>query len=171
MPDDFWADVLDPGETVIWAGRPKPRLSLRNFQLLGPFIGAAGTVIAGGLLLGFNDLPVSQSVVLGIVIALVVLSLVRGLNRWNDLKRTRYALTDHRALFFRLHKGETRVKAFSRSAETKPDTRPTSPPSVFFIRQEREGGAAVPAHLGFEYIEDSDSLRALMATGYKGTQT
>lgn len=170
MHDEFWTKLLEPEEQLLWTGRPKPRLSLRNFQLLGPFVGAAGTVVAGGLLLGFNDLPVSQSVILAVVIALVVLSLVRGLNRWTELKRTRYALTDHRALFFRVHKGETQVKAFSRSAETQPDIKPTSPPSVFFIRQDRDGSTDLAAHLGFEYVEESDSLCAQMVTGYKGAQ-
>ena len=171
MSDEFWANVLEPGENLLWTGRPQPRLSLRNFQLLGPFIGAAGTVIAGGLLLTFNDLPVSQSVVMGIVIALVVLSLVKGFNRWNDLRRTRYALTNHRALFFKQHKGQTKVKAFSRAAETKPDIRQTSPPSVFFIRQEREGSPGLAAHLGFEYVAESDRLCAVMENQYKGAET
>lgn len=171
MTDDFWAKVLENGEELLWTGRPKPHLSLRNFQLLGPFIGAFGTVIAGGLLLTYNDLPVSQSVILAVIIALVVLSLVRGLNRWAELTRTRYALTNHRALFFRLHKGETRIKAFPRSAETKPDIKATSPPSVFFIRQERGDNPTLAAHLGFEYIKESDSLMGLMATSYKGTDT
>jgi len=171
VTDDFWAKVLENGEELLWTGRPKPHLSLRNFQLLGPFIGAFGTVIAGGLLLTYNDLPVSQSVILAVIIALVVLSLVRGLNRWAELTRTRYALTNHRALFFRLHKGETRVKAFPRSAETKPDIKATSPPSVFFIRQERGDNPTLAAHLGFEYIKESDSLMGLMATSYKGTDT
>ena len=168
MTDDFWAKVLEPGEDLLWTGRPRPRLSLRNFQLLGPFIGAIGTVVAGGLLLTYNDLPVSQSVILAVIIALVVLSLVKGLNRWTDLARTRYALTSHRALFFRLQKGETRVKAFPRSAETKPDVKKTSPPSVFFIRQERADNPVLAAHLGFEYIHDSDGLGALLANRFEG---
>ncbi|HDZ82539.1 MAG TPA: hypothetical protein ENH56_15050 [Roseobacter sp.] len=168
MNDQFWADQLDPGERLLWTGRPKPRLSIRNFQLIGPFIGAAGTVVAGGLLLTYNDLPVSQSVILAVIIALVVLSLVRGLNIWSGLNRTRYALTTHRALFFKLEKDGTRVKAFPRSTETKPDVKPTNPPSVFFIRQESIDKAALVAHLGFEYIEDSNSLSALMATSYEG---
>ena len=170
MTEDFWQNLLEDGEELLWTGRPKPRISIRNFQLLGPFVGAAGTVIAGGLLLTYNSLPVSQSVVLAVVIALVVLSLVKGLNRWAELMRTRYALTTHRALFFRLQKGETRVKAFSRSAETKPDVKPTNPPSVFFIRQERGDNPAVAGHLGFEYVEGSDSLCSLMTTAYKGAE-
>lgn len=169
MTDEFWTKVLEDGEELLWTGKPTPKLSLRNFQLLGPFIGAFGTVIAGGLLLTYSDFPVSQSVILAVVIALVVLSLVRGLNRWTELTRTRYALTNHRALFFRLQKSDTRVKAFPRSAETKPDIKPTSPPSVFFIRQERGDTPALAAHLGFEYVEQSDSLNSLLATSYKGT--
>lgn len=171
MNDAFWEKVLEDGEELLWTGRPKPRLSWRNFQLLGPFVGAIGTVVAGGLLLSNNSLPVSQSVILAVIIALVVLTLVKGLNRWTELTRTRYALTNHRALFFRLEKGETRIKAFPRSAETKPDVKPTSPQSVFFIRQERGDTPTLAAHLGFEYIEQSASLCALMADSYKGKET
>ena len=170
MTDDFWQKVLEDGEDLLWTGRPKPRISIRNFQLLGPFVGAAGTVIAGGMLLTYNTLPVSQSVVVAVVIGLVILSLVKGLNRWAELTRTRYALTTHRALFFRLQKGETRIKAFPRSAETKPDVRPTSPPSVFFIRQESSDNPAAAIHFGFEYVDDSASLCSLMATPYKGAK-
>ncbi len=170
MTDDFWQKVLEDGEDLLWTGRPKPRISIRNFQLLGPFVGAAGTVIAGGMLLTYNTLPISQSVVVAVVIGLVILSLVKGLNRWAELTRTRYALTTHRALFFRLQKGETRIKAFPRSAETKPDVKPTSPPSVFFIRQERSDNPSVAGHFGFEYVQDSASLCSLMETPYKGAK-
>ncbi len=169
--DAFWADILEPGEDLLWTGRPRPKLSLRNFQLLGPFVGATGTVIAGGMLLGYSDLPVSQSVVVGVVGALVFLSLLRGFKRWSALYRTRYALTGQRALFFQLQRGKTCVKAFPRSSETKPDVRPTSPPSVFFIRQVRADNTTLAAHLGFEYVKDSDRLCALMATRFEGTQT
>ena len=73
MTDDFWQKVLEDGEDLLWTGRPKPRISIRNFQLLGPFVGAAGTVIAGGMLLTYHTLPVSQSVVVAVVIGLVIL--------------------------------------------------------------------------------------------------
>lgn len=170
MSDAFWTKVLEPGERLLWTGRPQPRLSLRNFQLLGPFVGAIGTVLAGGLLLTFNDLPVSQSVVMGIVIALVVLSLVKGMNRWTDLRRNRYALTDKRALFFRRIKGNTQIKAFPREMETKPDIRQTRPPSVFFIRQERKDKEGLAVHLGFEYVSDCDRLCAVIETADKGAE-
>ena len=168
MTDRFWQDLLEPDEDLLWTGRPKPKLSLRNFQLLGPFVGAIGTVIAGAFVLQGNSLPVSQSVVVAVIVALVALSLYRGMTRLTDLRRTRYALTNHRALFFKLTRDGTRAKAFPRSAETKPDLRLTSPPSVFFIRHEQADNPARTAHLGFEYIEDSDRLSALMVTAYKG---
>ena len=100
MTDRFWQDLLEPDEDLLWTGRPKPKLSLRNFQLLGPFVGAIGTVIAGAFLLQGNSLPVSQSVVVAVIVALVALSLYRGMTRLTDLRPTRYALTNHRALFF-----------------------------------------------------------------------
>ena len=168
MSDRFWQDLLEPEEELLWTGRPRPKLSLRNFQLFGPFVGAIGTVIAGAFVLRGNTLPVSQSVVVAVIVALVALSLLRGMKRLTDLRRTRYALTNHRALFFKLTRDGTRAKAFPRGAETKPDLRPTSPPSVFFIRHEQPGNPARAAHLGFEYVEDSDRLSALMVTPYKG---
>ena len=136
MSDRFWQDLLEPEEELLWTGRPRPKLSLRNFQLFGPFVGAIGTVIAGAFVLRGNTLPVSQSVVVAVIVALVALSLLRGMKRL--------------------------------TAETKPDLRPTSPPSVFFIRHEQPGNPARAAHLGFEYVEDSDRLSALMVTPYKG---
>ncbi len=74
MSDRFWQDLLEPEEELLWTGRPRPKLSLRNFQLFGPFVGAIGTVIAGAFVLRGNTLPVSQSVVVAVIVALVALS-------------------------------------------------------------------------------------------------
>ena len=59
MSDRFWQDLLEPEEELLWTGRPRPKLSLRNFQLFGPFVGAIGTVVAGAFVLRGNTLPVS----------------------------------------------------------------------------------------------------------------
>ena len=72
MSDRFWQDLLEPEEELLWTGRPRPKLSLRNFQLFGPFVGAIGTVVAGAFVLRGNTLPVSQSVVAAVIVVVAV---------------------------------------------------------------------------------------------------
>lgn len=152
----FWDNILEPGEELLWAGRPKPRLHWRNWRLYGPAPMAAFGLLAAAWFIVVTY-GTDSDVWLMIGPAVLVLIPVRAtLRQIKAYRNTRYALTDHRALFFRVEGSQTRVKAHPRSAMVPPITHNTAPPSVSFLRYGNEKSDEI----GFEFIEGVDSLRA-----------
>lgn len=151
---NFWDNVLEPEEKLLWAGRPQPKWHWRNWRLFGPApMAAAGLFLAAGLILATSGKE--GDVWLLVLPALLVLIPLRA--TWKQLQTytaTRYALTDRRALFFHIGKDETRVKAVPRSAMTEPKVRNTAPPSVSFLGQSTEKAPGI----GFEFIVTLDAL-------------
>jgi hypothetical protein len=151
---DFWANVLEQDETLLWAGRPKPRPHWRNRQLYGPApIAACGLLAAAWLIL--STYGAEGDMWLLILPALLIIIPARATQRQlRTYARTRYALTNKRVLFFEVKDGQTRVKEHPRSAMIAPKLRPTVPPSVSFLRY----GTEKPSEIGFEYIEAEQTL-------------
>lgn len=151
---NFWGNVLEPDEKLLWTGRPKPRLHWRNWRLFGPApMAAAGLFLAAGLILSTSGKD--GDVWLLVLPALLVLIPAR--TTWQQLqsyKATRYALTDKRALFFHVGGEKTRVKAIARSVMIPPSVQNTAPPSVKFLGQ----GPKKKAAIGFEFIAESEAL-------------
>lgn len=151
---DFWDNVLEPDEKLLWTGRPQPRLHWRNWRLFGSApMAAAGLFVAAAIILATRGK--GDDIWLLILPALLVLIPARA--TWRQLRiyeATRYALTDRRVLFFRIEGQETRVKAIPRSAITTPERHNTIPPSVSFLRQDPEKKSAI----GFDYIKDAAGL-------------
>ena len=50
----FWDNVLEPDETLLWTGRPKPRLHWRNWRLFAPAPMAAAGLLAAGWFIIFT---------------------------------------------------------------------------------------------------------------------
>ena len=151
---DFWDNVLEPGEKLLWTGRPQPRLHWRNWRLYGSApMAAAGLFAAAAIILATRG--TGDDVWLLILPALLVMIPARA--TWRQLRTyeaTRYALTDKRVLFFQIEGQKTRAKAIPRSAMTTSERRNTVPPSVSFLRQDPEKKSAV----GFDYIKDATGL-------------
>jgi hypothetical protein len=153
---DFWDNVLEDGEKLLWTGRPRPRLHWRNRQLYGPApIAALGLLAAAWLIL--STYGSDGDMWLLILPALLIAIPARA--TWQQLRlyeATRYALTDKRVLFFQIRNQQTRVKAHLRRAMITPKLHRTVPPSVNFLRY----GDDKPSEIGFEYIEAADALIA-----------
>jgi len=153
-PADFWESVLEPDETLLWTGQPKPRLHWRNWRLYGPApMAATGLFLAGGFIIATQGK--GNDIWLLILPALLVLIPIWG--TWRQLKayaETRYALTDKRALQFRIEGQKTRVKAITRETMAAPIRRNTVPPSVSFLRPDAKN----KTDIGFEFIESADTL-------------
>lgn len=151
---NFWDNVLEPEEKLLWTGRPQPRWHWRNWRLFGPApMAAAGLFLAAGLILATSGKE--GDVWLLVFPALFVLIPLRA--TWKQLQTytaTRYALTNRRALFFHIGKDETRVKAVPHSAMTEPKVHNTAPPSVSFLAQSTEKAPGI----GFEFITTLDAL-------------
>ncbi|MBB3993192.1 hypothetical protein GGR95_000820 [Sulfitobacter undariae] len=153
-PTDFWETVLEPDEKLLWTGQPKPRLHWRNWRLYGPApMAAAGLFLAGGFIIATQGKD--NDVWLLLLPALLVL--IPAWATWRQLKAfaaTRYALTDKRALMFRIEGQKTRVKAIPRETITAPNLRNTMPASVTFLLPE----AKKKTEIGFEFVEHTDAL-------------
>lgn len=129
---DFWGNVLEQDEKLLWAGRPKPQLHWRNWRLFG-----SAPMAAAGLLLAawFIIATVGSEGDMWLLILPALMVLVPARATWQQLKTyaaTRYALTDRRALFFQLNGQETRVKAYPASAIIPATYRMTLPPASVF---------------------------------------
>jgi hypothetical protein len=150
---DFWDNVLERDEKLLWTGRPKPLLHWRNWRLFGPApMAAAGLFLAGGIILYTSGKD--GDVWLLVLPALLVLIPARA--TWRQLqtyKATRYALTDKRALFFHIG-AETRVRAVPRNAMIPPVVQNTVPSGVSFLGQ---GPKNTPG-IGFEFVSDAGAL-------------
>jgi len=155
----FWDKVLEQDETLLWAGRPKPRLHWRNWQLYGvPLICAVALLGTGWFLL--STLGTGRDIWLLVFVAIAALvpaaATRRQLKTYSD---TRYALTSKRALFFRISGPETRVKSYPATAVIPPKQRMTAPPCVTFLRADN----GKLRTLGFDYIEGSERLMPHLA--------
>ncbi len=148
----FWDTVLEPGEQLLWAGRPKPRLHWRNWPLYGAAPMAAAGLAAAALGIAFTYGPSREMWLLAACGILVLIPLRATRAQLRTYAATRYALTNRRALFFRIDTDNTRAKAYPHSTMIAPQTLPTTPPSVRFLRV--ENGKT----LGFDYLETAPEL-------------
>lgn len=151
---EFWHNVLEEDEKLLWTGRPKPRLHWRNWRLYGPAPMAALGLMAGASLI-LVTAGTEGDIWLLILPALLILIPVRA--TWQQLRQlraTRYALTDRRVLFFHVSGDQTRVRAFPAQATVPALRRETLPASVSFLRQAK----GKKRLFGFEYIENAQAL-------------
>lgn len=152
----FWDNVLEPDETLLWSGRPQPKLHWRNWRLYGSApMAALGLMAAAWFIV--STVGSDGDIWLLVLPALLILIPLRAMRQQlQTYAATRYALTDKRALFFKITGAETRVVAHPRSAMMTPLVNKTAPPSVNFMRY----GPKKSDILGFDFITTADDLRA-----------
>ncbi|QUJ75595.1 hypothetical protein KDD17_11575 [Sulfitobacter albidus] len=160
MSNDFWQDVLEPGETLLWTGRPQPRLHWRNWRLYGPAPMATLGLSLAALIAIVTRGPGAELWVFAAASLLILLPVRTTLRQRRVLLQTRYALTDRRALFFRIDGDETRARAFRADQMIAPRRLPTLPNSIIFVQQDNEKNI----EFGFEYIQDSGALTDALRT-------
>jgi len=152
--EGFWDNVLEQDETLLWAGRPKPRLHWRNWRLFGVPLANAIALVGAAWFILFR-LGTSNDMWLLTIVAIAALVPAESTRR--QLKvyaATRYALTDTRALFFHISKEQTRVKSYPRTAMVPPQMRNTMPPCISFLQADN----GKLRTLGFDYIDGSERL-------------
>jgi len=174
-----WTEVLDPGERVLWQGRPHPGLMIRWSQVPllvvgGVFVGLAiwltAQAVAG---LRAGDPAGTKMVVFGTAMI--------GLGLWailwpplSDMARrrgTRYALTDRRALIETDFLGKG-LAACPITQDSMLMLKRGSPPSAIFtiLRPRAMGLDRLLASkqrkretlMGFDFIDDAEKVLALM---------
>ena len=151
---DFWHNVLEEGEELLWTGRPKPRVHWRNWRLYGSApMAAIGLMAAAAFILVTYGTDNDMWLLL-IPAVLVLIPLRATLLQLRAYASARYALTDKRALFFDVGSEQTRVKAHPIAAIAAPTVKPTLPQSIIFLRYHAEKEES----FGFDYIEGAETL-------------
>jgi len=151
---DFWHNVLEQDETLLWVGKPEPRVHGRNWQLFGaPLFGAVCLLGTGWFILSKLGTQTDMWLMVFLAVAAVVPANVSR-RQLKNYATTRYALTDRHALFFDIKAEGTRVKSYPVDAFIPPKVRKTSPPSIGFLGE--HGGAR--RIVSFDYITRSDEL-------------
>lgn len=161
-----WDGILDPGETILWQGRPDGKVIIlaKNIVtlLFGLFFGGFAlfwVVMAGAMGGGMFAL-------FGVPHFLVGAGIVWGAIYWGPYKqrRTWYTLTDRRALIAtELPIRGRRLKSWPINPDTPIDFQPGPPASVFFASEMKRGEhSSYQVPIGFERIEDGDTVYRLI---------
>ncbi|MEM9196311.1 MAG: hypothetical protein AAGD12_00520 [Pseudomonadota bacterium] len=112
-PDGPWADRLDPGETLLWSGRPKPA-----------WPGLPAVLAVSGLLIGLDIWIQSRPPYErpGSFVTILALGLVANSIKTSYLpSRSRLAVTDRRVLIARRQlTGGLRLSSWPITAQTRP---------------------------------------------------
>lgn len=160
-----WEGILDPGERILWQGRPDQRLVFGGADLVN---GIFGLFFAGFALVWMLIAAAGGGFfwTFGLLHFAVGLGIALGPSLWSMHRRRRtwYTLTDRRAFIAT----DTRFTGRTlRSWPIRPDTALTlaegQPPSLWFaeeLRRGKRGTFRVP--VGFERIPDAPAVMALM---------
>jgi hypothetical protein len=187
---ESWQDYLDPGERLLWTGAPVTGLRFRYKRPGTPplwfamfFLGfsvfwIAGVIGSGGSAPPGEDGGSSAAghfafALFGLPFLGVGVYMTFG-HYWYDAwirARTRYALTDRRALIAR--NGLRReLKSWPISPDTAIDYLPGDPASIRFATEttrDSEGGV-VQTRTGFEMIPDGATVYSLVRDVQTGRQ-
>ncbi len=167
---DSWAHYLDQDEALLWQGAPSGAVRLRGNDLM--------VVAVGGFFVLFSVVWIGLAVAIGpqsgaeaffplfgVPFLLIGLLVMVGGPRWNARvrRRTRYALTDRRAIVARSAWGRS-LKSYPIDEDTRIDYRPGPEATIYFAEEVRRGnkGNSYTVRHGFEYIADGDAVYRLM---------
>jgi hypothetical protein len=166
-----WTAWLAPGERLLWQGAPGDGIRFRREdRMLIPFslVFGAFALVWWGAAYGI-DAPWPM-LAFGTVFVLIGLYLVIGRFLWDAYvrARTRYALTDRRALIATRHPGR-RMKDWPITADMPLDVETGPTTSIYFAR-ERVGGwrRRHARRVGFEFIADGPEVLSLIRAVQRG---
>ncbi len=174
-----WAPHLEPGERLLWAGRPAAGLRFALSDL--------GPTIAGAVFVAFSIVWVSTAAGqggpavlpwLGLLPLAIGVWLLIGRRLWDAYRRARtaYALTDRRALIATAHAGR-RLRSLPLSELDEPEARFGPETTIVFFRESplgqrfRQGPVpegrirerpANAREIGFERIPDGERVFGLI---------
>lgn len=157
-----WEGILDPGEQILWQGRPIPRP--------GPPVRKGRDRIMPFVVIAFSIFWIAQAMQAGGVLWLFGLIFLyigfRGLRRprrqpQDPLSGTFYTLTDRRAFIATDIGGRRDLKSYPITRDTAVELVDGVPGSVFFSAGE-QGGISIGnrQRVGFELVEDARSVYA-----------
>lgn len=161
-----WESILDPGEQILWQGRPDQRFhfNLMKLPLVIFGLGFAGFALfwmvmaaeAGGGFWAFG--LIHFSVGLGLVFSAVGWATLRRRGTW-------YTLTDRRAFIATaLPLRGKNLDSYTITPDMRLSLRDGRPGSLIFASEERRGnkGGVYNEDIGFERIAEADRVYRLM---------
>ena len=172
---DGWEGILEPGETVLWQGQPRPGVSFAGLDLRRTLFGI--------LFLGFSlfwvvasasatdDAPLPVQILFpaaGLLFVFQGARLAGGDRLWQAWVRrhTWYTLTNRRALIATEVFGRRGLEAWPITGRNALDLVEGSPGSIFFADTGRPFGRG--RRIGFEGIDDAREVLALMRRVQRG---
>ncbi|MFN3938149.1 MAG: aspartate carbamoyltransferase catalytic subunit [Gemmobacter sp.] len=168
-----WEGILQPGEKIMWQGRPDPRLRFRApefamFVVGAAFAGMAMLFIVAGIVVG------EIMMVLFPMLHLAVgLGLMFGPTLWSAHVRrgTWYTLTDRRAIVATDYWPRGRdLQSFPIDRDQRVELRPGNPGSVLFAFHRKLGKNGLrEVGTGFEMLHEAPEVYALIEAARRGT--
>jgi hypothetical protein len=161
-----WEGILDPGERIIWQGRPSGRLTFRGQK--------PGAMLVGGVFVAVSLFFIAIGFAVGSVIFVlfpmihlsVGLALVAGQPFWRVYahRHTWYTLTDRRAVIATDHWPTRRKLGTWRIGSDSPVARIDGPiPGVQFAFENLTGQRGpYQRPILFEMIDDADAVIAIL---------
>lgn len=162
---DPWAGLLDPGEEILWQGRPDARLALKGSTIFLVLFGLAFSgfalvwmvlaASAGGMFWAFG--LIHFSVGLGLVVFAI----------WGDMvrrRRTWYTLTDRRAFIATDFPVVGRkLQSYPIGPDTVLDYTPDDLSTIHFAHiYKRTKNGSRRVEIGFERIPDGEIVYRMM---------
>ncbi|MDV7141318.1 aspartate carbamoyltransferase catalytic subunit [Tropicimonas sp. TH_r6] len=161
-----WDGILEPGERVLWQGRPSGDISWAGLKPKKVLFGVIFSSFALFWTVKAITMPVEAPLPVRLLVPLVGLTLLfkgaklAGADRiWRAITRrsSRYTLTDRRAFIATDLFGRRKLRSWPITAETVIDLVDGTRSSLFFAREGSE-------RIGFEMIEDGRAVLSLMRT-------
>lgn len=169
-PQDEWDGILEPGEKVLWQGRPgagfKPTIS----HLVDALRGAAAMAVGIVFVLGADFLPF---LVIGVFLILTGFYMLAGRHLWQIYENrhyTWYTLTNKRAFIGRSDPfGNRSLETYKLCPDTMLELVPGERPSVYFSHEVvKRRDKEVRRRIGFESVADGDTVFRLMRDVQEG---
>ena len=157
---DPWAGFLDPGETILWQGRPNGNL---RFKWGNIAISVFGVFFFGFAVHWTNMAAQTDDFIFplfGLPFMVIGAYMVVGVHFFDAYKRrkTFYTLTTKRA-FIATDVLFKSMKSFPITKETDLEYLPGPPATIYFARQKkRSNNGSYLVRIGFELIEDGEEV-------------
>lgn len=163
---DGWEGILDPGEQILWQGRPDGKVVIRARNVVVLLFGLAFGGFALFWIIMAGAMGGGMFALFGLPHFLIGASIVWGALYWGAYKRRRtwYTLTDRRAIIATdLPIRGRRLKSWPIEADTPIDYQPGEPASVYFASETRRGqNSSYQVPIGFERIAEGDKVYRLI---------
>jgi len=160
-----WAGILDPGETILWQGRPDPGFVLRPAQIGVALFGLAFSAFAMFWMIMASQAP-GGFWMFGLIHFSVGAGIIAWAFFWGPYSRrhTWYTLTDRRAFIATdLPVVGKRLKSYPITEDTVLDFESGDLSTIIFHEERKRGkNGHYTVRIGFERIHDGAKVYRLM---------